>query len=241
MMSPLRGALGPLGVSAGAAVASNGLLTGLVAYWALDEAAGANDALDKHSGGLTLTQVSSPGSAAGKVYAGARTFDGSSQYFSRASGAAIQTGGINFAVAAWFYRAAGGVGIILARDNGGTEREFMLSATDTGTNFVCYPADAYTSAASGIASTGGWHLLIGWRDGGTIYSQLDGAAAIAQACAAHDNGAVETTVGRPGYANYLFNGRIGPVAFWKNRTLDAAARAALWNGGNGLAYSAFTA
>ena len=33
---------------------SNGLLNNLVAYWALDEAAGANDALDKHSNALNV-------------------------------------------------------------------------------------------------------------------------------------------------------------------------------------------
>ena len=82
------------------AATGNGLLTNLVGYWGLDEAAGANNALDKHSNALTLTQTGSPGSAAGKVYAGSRTFDGSGQQFSRASATSLQMGDLDFAIAA---------------------------------------------------------------------------------------------------------------------------------------------
>jgi len=45
---------------------------------------------------------------------------------------------------------------------------------------------------------------------------------------------------------YTFDGRLGPIAFWKSSAgnggvLTAAQRTALYNGGDGLAYASFTA
>ena len=93
----------------GDGVAGNGLLTNLAAYWGLDEAGGANNALDKHTNALTLTQVASPGSASGIVYARARAFDGINNYFYRASETLLQSGDIDFAIAAWVFLTSSGV------------------------------------------------------------------------------------------------------------------------------------
>ncbi len=65
----------------------------------LNEAAGANNALDLHTNGLTLTQTSSPGSDTGKVYSTARTFDGAFDYFTRNSETLLQTGDVDFTIA----------------------------------------------------------------------------------------------------------------------------------------------
>ena len=88
-----------------AAGAGNGLLNALIAYYKLDEAGGANDALDAHTGGLTFTQVNAPGSDAGKIGT-ARTFAAASaQYFSRADDSNFSTGDVDFTISAWVYLA----------------------------------------------------------------------------------------------------------------------------------------
>ena len=228
----------------------NGLLTGLVAYWGLDEASG--NALDKHSGGLTLTQSGNPGADTGKVYATARTFNGSSQYFSRNSEAALQTGNIDFAIAAWVYLPS------VTGDNkpivykGGTSSaidyyldysvyvaRFRLVVTANGSTEAWVAADTF-----GAASSNTWYFVAGWHDAvaNTLNIAINGGAADS---AAHSTGVYAGTgafaIGKIQAYNKFLSGRIGPVAFWKNRTLDATARAALYNGGAGLAYSAFTA
>lgn len=233
--------------------AGNGLLNGLVAYWGLDEAAGANDALDKHTGGLTLTQVSSPGSAAGKVYAGARTFDGAADYFTRPSEAALQTGDVDFAVAAWVY--AGALTfyrIIVSKFSAvGGQREWNIYYDKDLTKFI-FQASGDGTASSYVAATipspaslTTWYFVQAWHDAGanTISLQIDNGTVYS---AAHTTGIFASTsalmVGfyPGGNAGSYWNGRLGPVAFWKNRTLDAAARAALWANGNGLPYASFT-
>jgi hypothetical protein len=75
------------------------LTDNLISFWKLDETSG--NAIDAH-GSNTLTAVASPGTAAGKIET-ARTFNGSSQYFSVASNASVQVGDEDFYVAGWVY------------------------------------------------------------------------------------------------------------------------------------------
>lgn len=235
-----------------AVAAGNGLLTNLVAYWKLDEEAG--NTYDAHSNGLTLTQVNNPGSVVGKVYGAVRTFASlSSQYFSRASEAAFQTGDVDFAFAAWFYSTAwtnvsGRSNVILSKwqsTTGGREyniqyvqsfAKILFSVRNTGDT-------ASTDLQIDTPSINAWHLLIAWHDAAAdrIYCQIDNSTIFD---AAHSggvrSGTSEFRVANSLNASSLFDGRIGPVMFWKNRTLDATARAALYNSGNGLAYASFT-
>jgi hypothetical protein len=225
----------------------NGLLNNLIAYWALDEAAGANNALDLHTNGLTLTQVSSPGSAAGIVYAGARTFDGANDYFTRASESLMQTGSNDFTVAVWAYRVAGGANTTLCRDNSSAQREFNLVVRVGDAGLACYPAGVYTEVNVVASLANNWHLVIGWRDhnAGKIYLSIDNGTPAELACAALSASTAATNIGRIDAVTTAFSGRIGPVAMWKSAAggggvLTAAQRTALWNSGAGLAYAAFT-
>jgi len=234
---------GVLGSGRGASGPPNGLLTNLIAYWALDEAGGANNALDKHSNGLTLTQVNSPGADTGKVYATARTFAGANTRFNRTSESLLQLG-TSTAWAIWFYPNSGtpaATEYIATKTDGVTVDEMLIAILSTG---KCY----YRGKQSGsVQSTGtingaAWNLAICWTDGTNQYISLNNATADSSgsgSATTNRNGAL--TIGAYVSGINTFTGRIGPVVFWKNRTLDATARAALWNGGAGLAYSAFTA
>lgn len=259
--APVFGRVFPATFDRRAAVASNGLLNNLVAYWALDEAAGANDALDAHSNGLTMTQVSSPGSASGVVYASARTFDGSADYFTRPYEAATNVGSGDFTLAAWFYlsNATGNRSIVDHRGNvpgAGAYgfRGYLLAPQNTSNAirfFVDYEVEGGYPVlvdSAGVTSSA-WHLAIAWRASNTIYISIDNATAVSAACTGNFDCGGPFVVG---YKSTTFttsitylDGRVGPLALWKSATgaggaLTAAQRTALYNGGAGLAYTQFT-
>lgn len=226
--------------------ASNGLLTGLVAYWKLDEASG--NAIDAHSNALTLTAANAPGSAAGKIYATARTGNNSNQYFYRASEAALQLGDIDFALAAWIWPADEQNNAICAvYGTVQANRSILFNINAGNCGFYCTNSGGTQSSAiaAGI-DTFAWSLCMAWHDAtaNKIYVQIDDGTPVESA---HSGGARVSTDAWTIAAltenafSIPLNGRIGPVAMWKNRTLSAADRAALWNGGAGLAYSGFTA
>lgn len=104
------------------------------------------------------------------------------------------------------------------------------------------------TVSSGTAlSVNAWNFVLAWKFSGNLYLSVNGgnpAQTSVNVAWNFDSGAAATL----GYKSTLsissvtyFPGRIGPVAMWKNRTLDAAARTALYNGGAGLAYADFTA
>ncbi len=227
--------------------AGNGLLTGLVAYWKLDEASG--NAADAHTNNLAMSQAGSPGATTGIVYATARTFNGSAQRFYRASETLLQMGNIDFAIAAWVYPTAtpATAGGILVKDTTGAGgREYALAINNSRYGRFIISGDG--TNAVGVGSTAlalnAWHFVVGWHDATAdkIYIQCDSGTVEE---AAHSTGAYsgssEVDIGAFSGTLLSFTGRIGPVTMWKNRTLSAADRSALWNGGAGLAYSAFTA
>ena len=245
-----------LGTGQTTSAAGNGLLNNLVAYWPLNEAAGANNALDLHTNGLTLTQVSSPGSAAGIVYAGARTFDGTADYFTRHSEALLQMGDVDFTFAAWVYFADDAGQLIVAKgrvDSGLEECSLQYSTTRRAIFEIGNPSGQYdnvTANTYGVIAVLQWHFIMVFHDAANsiIGVSVDGVLDTKNTIR---NPGVNTNPFRVGQqspttlSGYYANGRIGPVAMWKSAAgaggaLDAAKRSALWNAGAGLAYADFT-
>lgn len=234
------------------AAIGNGLLNNLIAYWKMDEASGS--ALDAHANGLTMTQNASPGSAAGLVYAGARTFNGSSQYFYRTNSSIVQTGNVDFTWSAWV-RTGASLPLfapIMTKGRGSLEYSLYYQASYGYNKFRFEVHDGSNLKTIGAsspspASVDTWYMVTGWHDSvlDTINIQInDGTVYSTQ----HSTGVRELMndlwFGGAEWAEYWL-GRIGPVAFWKSAAggggvLTAAQRTALWNGGAGLAYAAFT-
>jgi len=253
-----RGSIGlGLGV-ARAGGAGNGLLNNLIAYWPLNEAAGANNALDLHSNGLTLTQTHSPGSAAGLVYAGARTLDGANDYFSRASEALLQTGDTDFTIAAWVYFSSltASQWIVSKRSLGTTSGyQLFYSAADIGginrLRFTVMNNDLFGGVYAttyGAVPTSTWLLVCAWHNSvaDTINIQInDGAIDSVATSIGTGSDTNSFVLGAFGASYYFYGGRIGPVTMWKSAAggggvLSAAQRTALYNGSAGLAYANFT-
>lgn len=233
----------------------NGLLNNLVAYWPLNEAAGANDALDLHTNGMTLTQQSSPGAAAGKVYSTARTFvPASNYYFFRNSEALLQAGNVDLTVAMWLWSdiSTYAVSYALSKWSTASSREYgvftsadnrlRFGVSSLGTNShqaICLDAIPFQQ----------WFLFVGWYDfvAGTVNSQINNGTIYSTANPAgiFAGTAILAISRQSNVSGAFWNGRIGPVAMWKSAAggggvLTSAQRLALWNGGAGLPYASFT-
>lgn len=242
----------PFDRRAAAAAAGNGLLNALIAYWPGNEASG--NALDLHTNGLTLTGNSpSIPAASGIVYATARNYGASTFYHYRNDETLVSCGDVDFTLAAWIYLNSL-ANTSMGKDSGGSGgREYMLGynhavtryqwrVSDNGVSWAIVNADNYGAPASGA-----WHLLVGWHDAANnqIGISIDGGTpnTVAHTTGCFD-GATPFRIGYVGTLGYSY-GRIGPVAFWKSAAgnggaLTAAQRTALFNSGNGLAYTAFT-
>jgi hypothetical protein len=238
---------------AGLAAASNGLLNSLVAYWKLDEASG--NALDAHTNGLTLTQSGSPGSAAGKVYASARVY-GQNVHHRRASETLLQIADNDWTMAAWFNTKT------LTNNTGPWGKYGSTSANGCyycvwyalnlgiGFNKADNSAIVQIDLGNVLAAVDTWHFLVAWHDSvnDIVGASLDGAVPVTKAIVGGvrsnaDVFSVGSYYGGTGIEDW--RDRVGPVAMWKSAAggggcLSAAQRLALWNGGAGLAYAAFT-
>jgi hypothetical protein len=235
--------------------ARNGLLNALIAYWPMNEAGGANNALDTHSNGLTLTQTGDPGSDTGKVYSAARTFV-PIDYFSRASETLLQVGGADWTMALWVYTTAIsdlGNWLVNKRGSGTTNAEYQIFISK---NFGTYRFGSWSgttpTAFNGPApNLNTWEFVVAWfvSATNTMYLQVNNGTVESAAAA----GAINTTTQPFGIGTGIWGpaeatshqGRLGPIAYWKSSAgnggvLTQAQRDALWNAGNGLAYTAFT-
>jgi hypothetical protein len=120
-----RGALGiGLGLSFGgrapAAAPDYPTRWGAVANYALDEAAGANDAIAA-LGGQNLTQHGSPGSQAGIIGTARLISSVGTKYFSHADTVLFRQGAFDMAWAGWLYSDAATLGLsqaVLSKDGG---------------------------------------------------------------------------------------------------------------------------
>jgi hypothetical protein len=244
----------------GGAVAGNGLLNNLIAYYKLDEAAGANDALDAHTGGLTMTQVHSPGSAAG-IIGTARTGDGANDYFFRVDDANFSAGDVDFTMSAWVYLANIDVNstIFSKYNTSGALREWLLFYNDNDHvpnhrfTFVVSNNGSATlfldAATLGAPAINTWYHVVAWHDSVAnvigIAVNGGGADTLAHATGVFDSTA-RTCIGAiDNLTAYRCNGSLDEIGFWKSAAggggvLTAAQRTSLYNAGAGLAYAAFT-
>ena len=128
---------------------------------------------------------------------------------------------------------------ILRYDGGASDRFafWVRNAANTAYAFVL-------ASSFGSPTTGQWSLLIAQHDSvaDNISIQINNGAIDATS---HNSGVYQNTyelnVGSQlPTPTLVWNGRLGPIQVWKNRTLDATARTALYNAGAGLTYATFT-
>lgn len=214
-----------------------------VAYWRMDEAAGA--AIAKI--GPNLTDNNTVTSAAGKVYSLARSFAAaSSESLSVTTSSQITMGDIPFSVSLWVNPTAyvSFDTLFSKGTTGQNKNQEYYSFVDTSSGNILYfvVGNGTTSGSVSIAalSTAAWSLVNCWHDADadTVNIQVNNGTPVSAAFA---GGSLQSAGGLligavTSEAPALFwNGAIGPVGIWK-RVLTAAERTLLWNSGNGFYY-----
>lgn len=231
------GAIQQATISYGSAAAPSTLLTGLVAFWKLEEASGtrvdevgSNDLTDNN----TVTQ------ATGKVGNAAQFTAANSESLSIADNADVSMGaGVQFTIAGWFYL-----------DNKSTYRhawakwesgvqfeyrllynvdtdkfEFWVSSDGSGFSTV-------TATSFGSPSTATWYFIMCRYDGTNIsISVNDGTVNNTAFTADVFNGTQAFRLGSKTGGDY-WDGRIDAVGLWK-RALTTAEVTEFYNAGNG--------
>lgn len=213
------------------------LLTGLVAYWALESTAGT----DATGRGNTLSPVNTPTAVAGKVGNGANLVAASSQYYTIADNADLSMGDIDFTIAGWLKATTlPAAATLFGKWASGGTKEYWVGTLGTAANFfVSSDGSASTSKASATTlSTGTWYLVICWHDSvnNTINIQVNNGTVDSAAYASGVfDGAEPFRIGAMSLPNNFQNGIIDEVGVWK-RVLTAGERTALYNAGAGITY-----
>jgi hypothetical protein len=220
-------------------VSANGLLTGLVSYWPMQEAANVNR-VDVHGSNDFVDITTLVGQSTGHV---------------EANCADLLAGGVNqslrmpdgglafhnaFSMSMWVNpdTVASLQGIF-----GKGAPEFRVYSLGSPAGTIYWEINSSGQAHSSVViSASAWQLLVFVYDPAGSYGvSLDGATAVTTAVTSPiPNGTDYFWFGQNENAGNLYNGKVEQIGFW-NRVLTAGEITALWNGGAGLPYSSFTA
>jgi hypothetical protein len=228
---------------------SPALLTGLVAYWNLDEASGTTRV---GSVGFNLSDVNTVGSTTGKV-GNAADFETSQDAHLGATDAAASvvdfSGNQDFTIAFWarFESQPGTMFIINKYRSDVAQRSYRIDYLASADDFLFTVSgngmaftDIATTANVGLAT---WYFVVAWHDASadTINISINDGTANSTAHttgvfnsnanfvigARHDNTTTQT-----------FDGLVDELGIW-NRVLTPAERTQLYNSGNGVTYPTF--
>lgn len=230
LFAPARGGSGP-----------SSLLTGLVAYYQLDAAGGA----DATGRGNTIgSTAGSPAYAAGLI-SNALSVNGSSAIYA-ADRADWSIGARDFEITCWMNPATlTGNHRFIGKDNGSTTREYVIR--QNATKIECFAWSGGTLSAvlqhTQVMSLTTWYFVsfsfvsatktmsLNVNNGTAVATVLN-TTAIDDSTAPFTLGASATAIGG---LTEGFNGLIDEVGVWA-RTLTAGERTALYAGGAGLTY-----
>lgn len=225
------------------------LLTSLVSYWQLEEAAGATRA--DSFGTNNLTDNNTVGQAVGIIGNAASFSSGSSQFLSVNNNATLQLGGTDFTIQAWVYLTnKSAIKTFLAKWNLDISSVEYICYYDNGTDNLTFGTSPNGSsgdvllAASNFGSVplNTWLHFFATYDsvGGQMAVSINNGTANTAAQGAVYTGTSTLNLGRQQTSGGLqyWDGRIDEVAIWK-RVLTSAEHSQLWNGGQGLSFSLF--
>ena len=230
------------------AATSYPLLDDLIGYWNLDEASGQRN--DSHTNALHLLDNNTVGvsSGGGPDSGDAADFEADSgENLSRTSESLLQTGNVDFAVAAWVWLESKGAEartLLAKRDSG--SGEFTIVHETVSDRFWFYNVDEIDSVKAtsfGSPALNTWYFLVAWQDttaGTWNISVNDGAVDSAIISAPVVDSSTFRIGGQYPGTSWWMDGRIAYVGFWK-RTLTAAERTWLYNSGSGRDYAAVAA
>jgi hypothetical protein len=227
-------------------------LTDLVLSCELNEASG--NGIDLHSTNTLIETSGTIGAAAGPGGVdGSRDFEsGDTEYFALADNAGVSMGDIDFTVEIWANAEslAGEMDLISKYETSGNQREYRIRFEPIAMRFQFAVSPDGSGGFTGVSannlgppSTGTWYQIIAWHDAtnNQIGIKVNNGTADT---ASHSTGVFDGTsplhVGALGRAavTFYFDGLLSKLRIWK-RMLTSQEHTDLYNGGNGLAYSAF--
>lgn len=211
----------------------NGLLTGLVSYYKLDEASG--NATDQQ-GANTLTDTNSVGTGTG-IINGARDFENAStQYLTKSTptGVDLQTVSVSTWINAESFIDFGG---IVANFPTG----WGLYTMTSGGNRVIWIIQDNISVTAPSLSTATWYHIVAVKDDATDDVLIYVNGSLIDSDTSTDAMTYSSNSLRIGSMMFYgeFDGLIDETGIW-SRALTADDVTALYNGGAALAYGSFT-
>lgn len=229
---------------------SNDLLTGLVAFFPLNEVSSTADAVER-VGGLTGTHTGTL--ASNGVRLRSRTFSDGNR-FDAANHATFQTGDIQVWWNVWIYFTALDANSrpVFTKDDQSTHREYGLYYDASVSRLKFYVSSTgsgitgtVTASALGAPSTATWYMVTCWHDSVTnaLGIAINGTT---DTTASYSGGITTTTQGLTigdfgaHTGNVNWRGRIRDLGMWKAATPTAAQLTELYNGGLSLPYDYFT-
>lgn len=182
------------------------------------------------------------------------SFNGTSQYLSRASTASLQTGDIDFTVWGWVYLNVKNAqqAIIAKWNTGSNAREWVVSYVDTSDRLrfsvtndgTVGTTNSVEESVTGAPSVDSWYFFIAYHDSvnNLLGISLNNSAG---STTAHSTGVFSSatanlTIGAIAGGSLKLNGRVDGPGFIK-RLLTPAEKTALFNLGRGVKYAGLPA
>jgi hypothetical protein len=223
------------GFPVGGRIAASSLLTGMVAYWKLDETSGTR--FDSY-GANHLSVNGTITSGAGK-FGNASVFGSGLNYHAVSS--ALSPNGASRSISAWVYMTSSTSAFFLESgpgvgDSGGTPLWIMKAHHGgSGGPFAVYHGGNYRSGTT-VASTNTWyHVVYTYNiSGASVGLWINGVREV-NINVADANTGTGIYIGAP-YSDY--QGSIDEVGIW-NRELTSGEIATLYNAGLGVTYPLF--
>jgi len=212
------------------------LLTGLAAYWKLDEASGTRaDSL----GAEPLTDNNTVTSAAGKIGNAAQFTAANSESLDHADDATLSMGpGVRMSLVGWWWFTSVDGGIAFVSKFDALSFEYLLRIENTGLCkfWVSPEGSSLTNVGTVVPSLGAWHFVAARYDGTTISLRVDAGAWETTAYTGDIfNGISVFTIGLQPSFGLALDGRADEVGLWKVALSDAQVTS-LWAGGLGTTY-----
>lgn len=239
---------------------ANNLLTGLIAYWSLDEASGTR--ADSHTNGFDLTDNATVGSTAGILGNAADFVAANSEYFNRADDPLLRFNINDYSISFWVNFAAFPTdetgSYYIAQKDDATNRSFGVNyisnnaSTDNGGRGIAVVVgsgggsrDFLTVIDKGFLTAAQWeHIVIVKRTAGKVLEgYLNGSLVQFEnyVVSAGDNPTKDLVIGTDNFSGVptnFFDDPLDEIGIW-SRALTADEVTFLYNSGAALAYSGF--
>lgn len=235
-LSGLTGLSGLSGLTSTGAAPASSLLTGITAYWTLDEASG--NRADATGNGHTMVPTNAPGSVAGKIGNALSCVAASVQYLTCADAGLPASATDSWSVAGWFNPTGTGDGLLFQVGTGNNQEIYfdgsriyrypdlnILAGTIGAWNFF-----AYTLASTG-ANAGTETLYLGNAlNNPTLLTATRTSPALPAASG------TPVAIGAQNGGGLPWHGGIDELGYWKGICLTASQVNSLFNGFVGRTY-----